>query len=155
MSFDPNQNPPVGHATPKSGSNKKWIFAGLGCFGLVTLLCIGGFVAMTFWAMGTIKNEAYETARTTIETDDSVAQAVGPPVRVGDFDGFNQAQKGQGVLEYSYDLPVEGSEKSGRAKVVVSGNPIEGSWQVDSIEVEVDGEKITVGELNLELDIEE
>ncbi len=156
MSFDPNQNAPMGHAPPSSsGSKKKWIFAGLGCFGLLTVLCVGGLIAVSYWGMGVVMNSAYEEARVTIENDEAVGNAVGRPVKVGTFDGndFKQNPQGQ-VIEYTYGLTVEGSEKSGRAEVVVSGNPIADDWKVDSIEVTVDGEKIPVGELELDVNIE-
>ena len=154
MSFDPNQNAPVGHAAPKKSGALKWIIGGLGCFGLLTLLCVGGVVGLGFWGMGMIKNEAYEEARTAISNSAEVSAAVGDPVNVGDFEGFQQATSGEQVT-YTYQIPVNGSNKSGTAEVIVSGNPINGGWKIDSMEVEVDGEKIPVGELDLEVDIEE
>ena len=155
MSFDPNQNAPLGHAPPNSGSKKKWIIGGLGCFGLLTILCIGGIVGAYIWGTGIVQNEGYEQARTTIEMDDDVGNAVGRPVKVGTFNpqDFQQAQSGN-EIEYTYGLTVDGSEKSGRAEVVVSGNPMSGEWEVDSIEVDVDGEVIQVGEMELDINIE-
>ncbi len=146
--------PPMGHVPPKKSGAKKWIIGGLGCFGLLTLLCIGGVVAATFWGMGLVKNEGYEQARVSISESAEVSDAVGTPVSVGDFTGLQQSVAGEQIT-YTYTLPVNGSEKSGTAEVVVTGHPVNGVWKVDSIEVDVDGEKIPVGNVDLDINIEE
>ena len=131
----------------------KWIIGGIGCFGLLVLLCVGGVVALGFWGMGMIKNEAYEEAKVSISNSAEVAEAVGAPVTVSDFTGVSQTNAGDQIT-YIYEIPVQGSEKSGTAEVSVTGNPLQGGWSVDSIEVDVDGEKISVRELDLSDDID-
>jgi len=144
----------MGHVPPKKSGSMKWILGGLGCFGLLTLLCVGGIVGLGFWGMGMIKNEAYQEARVAISESAEVTEAVGAPVSVSEMEGFQQKADGEHV-EYTYQIPVGGSEKSGTAEVVVSGHPINGGWKVESIEVDVDGEIIPVGKLDLEVNIEE
>ena len=136
----------------------KWIIGGIGCFGLLVLLCVGGLVGVGFWGMGVVANKAYEEARTSITNSEAVGNVVGQPVEVGTYNPqkLGQSPGGDGTVEYTYEIPVAGSQKSGTAIVVVSGNPLDGdSWEVVSIEVDVDGEKIPVGELDLDIDIDE
>lgn len=41
MSIDPHASAAYGPAPPKSGGGKIWLFVGLGCGGVVLLLCCG------------------------------------------------------------------------------------------------------------------
>ena len=157
MSFDPNQNtPPMGHVPPKKSSGAlKWILGGIGCFGLLTVLCIGGFAYVTYVSYQNMTtNSAYLEARITLENSEELAEAVGEPVTVGSFTGFNQGQNGQ-LVTVVYDVPVSGPDGSGVAKIEVEGSPFSKDWELKSLSAEVDGEDIPLdGSGGLEINIE-
>ena len=68
MSFDPNQNAPLGHAPPKKSGALKWILGGLGCFGLISILCLGGIGYIGYQGVQMVTtNPAYLEARATLE----------------------------------------------------------------------------------------
>jgi hypothetical protein len=159
MSFDPNQNtPPMGHAAPKKSGALKWILGGIGCFTLMIALCVGGLIyfGMQVNDIAT-NNAAYFKAVNSIESSSAVADVVGAPVVVE-----RSAEKPPqripaeaGKIGFKFDTVVKGSNKSGEAEIIVSGELMNSdNWQVDSIKVTVDGEEIPVDEVSLDLDID-
>lgn len=163
MSYDPNANvPPVGNVPPqKSGGGAlKWILGGIGCFGLLTALCIGGFI---WWAYNLsqdliINNPAKIQAIAEIEQSETVGDAFGRPVTVSLAPPQQPQQKGQGGLVLTFEGEVKGSEKSGTATVVVDvANALDAeSSTVESIVIkDADGNEIPVKKLDLDINIEE
>ena len=63
---------------PKKSSKKLWIFGGLGCFGLIGLVCIGFIVAGIMAAKPTL--DFINENVVFIESSDKVAEALGSPV---------------------------------------------------------------------------
>lgn len=156
MSFDPNQNqPPMGHVPPKkSGGALKWILGGLGCFGLITALCLGGFGYMGYRAYQDMTgNTAYLDARATIESSEAIGEAVGNPVTVGQPTGLNQSQQGQRIT-IVYDVPFSGPNGSGMAEIKVEGQLMTEDWNLESISAEVDGKDIPLDGGGLDVNIE-
>lgn len=158
MSFDPNPNsPPMGHAAPKKSGSLKWILGGVGCFTLLIVLCVGGFGYVAWMgAQMLMNNPAFNEAVATVETSESVNDALGSPVTVGPpGENIQTSQNGQKVT-LTYTVDVTGSEKSGEATIVVSGTFMQDDWVVDEITVAgPDGEDIPVDGSGLSIDIEE
>lgn len=155
MSFDPNQNAPMGHAPPKKSGALKWILGGLGCFGLLGLLCFGGFGYIAYQGVQMINdNPGYLEARAQIESSDAVGAAVGNPVEVGTYTGVQSNQQGERVT-ITYDVPVSGPNGSGSAKIAVNGKPFSEDWKVESVDVTVDGKSIPLGGGGLDINIDE
>jgi len=160
MSYDPN-SPPMGHLPPqKSGGKLKWILGGLGCFGLLTVLCVGGTV-WWLYSLGEgliLNNPAKNQAIATIEQSESIADEFGNPVSVVITAPPETQQKGQGELVLIFNGDVTGSEKSGTASIVVKvANPLDAdSSTVESITVkDAEGNEIPVEKLDLGIDLEE
>lgn len=155
MSFDPNQTAPVGHATtPKKSGALKWILGGVGCFGLLGLLCLGGVGYMGYLGLQVINSNAgYLEARATIESSAAVGEATGNPVEVGSYTNVANQQGAGGEMSISYDVPVSGPNGTGSAHIEVSGVPYSEDWTVDVLEVEVNGQKVLDGgglDINIE-----
>ncbi len=157
MSYDPN-TPPMGAVPPqKSGGSLKWILGGLGCFGLLTVLCIGG---LGYWfysfSQSLLNNPAKTQAISSIEQSDSIAEAFGPPILVKETKPPQTGTDEQEML-LTYSVDVIGSEKSGTATIKVRGNPLDAdSFSVESIIVKgPDGEEIPIKKLDLDIQIDE
>ena len=158
MSTDPHQNAPVGHAAPakKSGA-LKWILGGLGCFGLLGLLCFGGVAYMGYQGVQMVTgNAAYLEARATLESSASLGDTFGNPITVGEPTDIQTNQQGSDAMELVYQIPVSGPNGSGTAEVQVQGKPFApGEWTLESLTVvDADGNAVPLDGGGLEVNIE-
>jgi len=154
MSFDPSQtaSAPIANATtPKKSGAKKWIFGGLGCFGLLTLACVVGFY-FAFQMLGS--NPGYLEALATIESSPEVGEAAGNPVEVGTFTNVANISTENRPIGFAYDVPVSGPNGTGTAHIEVSQDPASNEWSVDKLEVEINGENVPLDGGGLEINIE-
>lgn len=156
MSFDPNQNqPPMGHVPPKKSGALKWILGGIGCFGLITVLCLGGVGYMSYRAYQDLTgNSAYLEARATIESSAEIGEAVGNPVTVGEPTGPPQPIQNGERVTIVYDVPFSGPKGSGMAEIKVEGQLMTDDWNLQSLSAEVDGKEIPLGGGGLDVNIE-
>jgi len=128
------ENPVAGVSPPKS-NKKLWIYGGLGCFGLIGLVCVGCVVMITFAARPQLQFMAENKA--FIETSQEVKDVVGSPITVGDL-GPPAATGAPGELEFRGSV----SGPNGDATYVVIAK-LEGLTPVrQEIYLEFDGEKI-------------
>jgi len=156
MSFDPNQNqPPMGHVPPKkSGGALKWILGGLGCFGLIGALCIGGVVYMGYQGVQMVTNNpAYIEARAQLESSEALGDAVGNPVTVGQPDQEIKTVPNGERIGFEYKVPVSGPNGSGTATIKVDGKPFSADdWNLESLTVEVNGEDVPIQGLDVNIE---
>ncbi len=160
MSIDTKTDvPPLATAPKRSGSggSRKWLWGGLGCLGLLLILCVGGVVAAFLVGQDiTSNNPAVLQAEQTILSSDSISNALGSPVTVSTpIPTGNRAAGEKIVVIFTAD--VVGSEKTGVAVIEVQGVPLNNdSWEVVSIKVTgPDGENVPVDELVLDINLEE
>ena len=158
MSFDPNQNtPPMGHVPPKKkGGALKWILGGLGCFGLLGLLCFGGMGYFGYSAFKQMTNNpAFLEGRATLESSPALGEVLGNPVTVGEFnpEGFRQTQQGERVT-IEYDVDLSGPDGAGTATIVVKGQLFTEDWNVESITATVNGEDVPLDGNGIDVNIE-
>lgn len=141
------QNPVAGVSPPKS-NKKLWIYGGLGCFGLIGLVCVGCSVFFFMAARPQIQFMAENKG--FIETSPKVQNVLGSPVTVGDLSPPAQSSA-PGELEYRGSV----SGPNGDASYVVTAK-MEGLTPVrQEIYLEFDGEKIDLDPdalFNLEVD---
>ena len=126
------QNPVAGISPPKS-NKKLWIFGGLGCFGLIGLVCIGCAVSLFLLSKPTLSfmNEN----KAIVESSEQVKEIVGSPVTIG-APKVDNSKAPKIIIRSS----ISGPKASG---IYVLEGTIDGVTPVrDAIYLEIDGEKI-------------
>lgn len=141
-------NPIADISRPKS-NKKLWIFGGLGCFGLIGLICIGFIVAGIMAAKPTLdfmnENISY------IESSSEVAEALGAPITVAPAQP-TQDSNNPGALIFRGN--VSGSQGAGTYVIEAKMNGV--TPEREAIYLEVDGERIDLDPDALyELDIDD
>lgn len=135
MSFDASNNP-VGNATEPKSKKKFWIFGGLGCLGLIGLVClgIGGGVYVYAWKpMVEFQTQSIEEGISSAEAENTL----GTPITSGST-AFEQS----GPQSIVFRVAVSGPEKSGT--LVFQGKFDGTSWVRESMHLEVDGEEVSL-----------
>lgn len=152
MSFDPNQNtPPMGSVPPKkSGGALKWILGGLGCFGLIIALCVGGFAYFAYQGVQMVTNNpALNEAKATLTSSAALGEKLGNPITLGPEAPEPPVQNGE-RMTITYRIPVSGPDGQGTATVTVDGKPFSDDWTVQSLEAEVNGEDVPLDGMGIE-----
>ena len=138
-------NPIGGISEPKS-NKKLWIYGGLGCFGLMGLVCIGCTVAGYFALKPVIEFTAQNTSY--VQTSEKAQAELGSPITLSNV---SQSQDGAGGLE----IRGTATGPKGSATYVIEAQ-IEGITPVrKGIYLEIDGERIDLdpdAELSFEVD---
>ena len=143
MSFDKEHQVsgienPIGNVEPPKSRKKLWIFGGLGCFGLILVVCVGG--AVVIWlAFGKPTLDFMNENMVLIDNSEAAVEALGSPITRG---APTQEQDGSGSMTFS--LPVSGPKAKGT--LVFKGTYGAEGWTRDDIYLEVDGEKIDLSD---------
>lgn len=134
------QAEPQTYEAPKSGGAKKGFFAcgGIGCI-LLLLLC-GGAIGMVGYSYFSF-NKTFTEAKTQVESNEQVIQALGEPIEVSQqTGGFQMGEEGAVEMEF----PVTGSNAEGTLLLTIKGESLF-STKIVGLTVETeDGETIDV-----------
>jgi len=126
---------PVGGISQPKSNKKFWIFGGLGCLGLIGLVCIGFVAAGVIFGGPAIAFINENTAE--IEASPEVSDALGAPVTVGQPQTTRDPNNPSGIIFHG---TVTGSERNGTYVIEASmdtGKPVR-----EAIYLEVDGQTI-------------
>ena len=125
-------NPIAGLEPPRSWK-KLWVFGGLGCLGMIGLVCVGIFALG--YMVGKPMLDFQEENVTLATMSPEVEAAIGPPITAGPV---KRKPNDDGTIAFSTQL--DGSDAGG---TLVFVGRLEGtSWSRESIHLEVGGEKI-------------
>lgn len=146
MSNDPGIDNPIGGISEPKSKKKLWIYGGLGCFGLIGLICIGcvgiGYV------LGKPSYEFINENTAFIQSSAEIQAELGSPITLTDL---KPVPGGPGKIVYRAE--VEGPNGSGTCVIEAT---MDGLTPVrDSIYLEVGDERIDLdpdAELNLNID---
>ena len=140
------ENPIAGIEPPKS-RKKLWIFGGLGCLGLIAVICLVGAWAIYYFGIKPMQDFQRNTVDEAIVMP-QVEDALGTPIEVGA--AATPVQEGQ---QFVFRTPLTGP--NGEATLVVKGT-FDGSWTKDETYLEMNGEQIDLDtELLFNLDIDD
>jgi hypothetical protein len=130
---------PMQPAAPRKGwfgRNWKW-FVPTGCMTIIVLIValIGGIFVL---AMGTMKSsDAYTQAMARVQADPQVADKLGRPVTPGWFISGNVNVNGDSG-DANLSIPISGPK--GKGKIYVEAKKSAGTWQFETLQVEVVGQ---------------
>ena len=141
-------NPIAGMEPPRS-RKKLFIFGGLGCLGLIALVC-GGFIALGYF-YGLKPMQDFQDENVTLATSmPEVKSALGVPITAGPV---VPSQNGS-PQSFTFSSNLDGSTASGT--LVFVGNLQGTEWVRESIHLEVDGKEVDLDpESIFDLDIDD
>lgn len=141
------ENPISGGEPPKS-KKKFWILGGLGCFGLIVVVCVGG-AALIWFTVGKPTLDFMNENMALISNSPAAEEALGANITLG---APTQQQDGNGSV--TFRVPATGDKGSGT--LVFKGTYGAEGWTRDEIYLEVDGEQIDLSDsediFNLDID---
>lgn len=149
-----NQSPigldnPIGNLDPPRSKKKFWIFGGLGCFGLLALVCVGGALFIYNAAVRPALEFQSENINSAVAMPE-VEQALGAPVTAGPPEQVQSEDQ-----KFTFRVPLTGSQAEG---TLVFGGTMEGinKWTRDFIYLEVNEQQIDLDvDAMFDLDISE
>lgn len=139
---------PISGMEPPKSKKKLWIFGGLGCFGVIGLLCCGAIFAGYYYGVKPMQ----DFQRTTI--DEAVAmpqveEILGTPITTG----IPAPPVQESSQTFVFKTPLNGP--NGEATLVVKGK-YDGTWTKEETFLEMDGEQIDLDtELLFDVDIDD
>ena len=127
-------NPIAGIAPPRK-SKKLWMYGGLGCLGIIGLVCVG-FVALVYFAgLKPMQEFQQQTVSEAVEIS-AVQDILGSPVSAGPAVPAQVPGESQTFI---FRAPVTGSKAEG---TLVFEGKLEGmTWVRNSLILESDGEQ--------------
>lgn len=126
---------PIASASKPKSSKKFWIFGGLGCLGLIGLVCIG-FLGMAYY-FGAPAMAFINENMALIEASPKVSEALGPPVTLGPPQTSQDPSKPTVII---FSGTASGS--SGSGTYVIEALMESGTPERQAIYLEVGGQKI-------------
>ena len=140
---------PVGGISQPKSNKKIWIFGGLGCLGLIGLICIGFIVAGVF--VGKPMFEFMNDNQAFIESSDEVAEALGAPITATTPQPI-QDPNNPGALTFQGE--VSGANGTGTYVIEATMNGV--TPVRDAIYLEFNGEKIDLdADAMFEIDVDD
>jgi hypothetical protein len=129
---------PLAPPRPKNWFERHWLLAIVGSLIALTLLIVAFVGALLLIVEGSIKkSDAYTQAMVRAQNDPKVTEKLGEPLQPGWFISGNiQVTNDTGQANLS--IPVSGPKSKGTIRVVAK--KIAGSWQFDTLEVDVEGD---------------
>ena len=118
------------------GRNWKW-FVPVGCLSIILMIVVF-IAAIVFFAFGSIKSSiVYQDAMTKTRSNAAVIKELGEPIEPGLLvSGHINVTESSGEADLS--IPVSGPKKSGTVYVVATKKM--GKWDINGLEVAVEGE---------------
>ncbi len=140
-------NPITGMEPPKS-RKKLWIFGGLGCLGVIGLVCLAGIWAVYYFGFKPMQDFQMQSINDATSMP-QVEEVLGAPITPGT--SLPPVQDGQ---QFVFRTPLKGPD--GEGTLVVKGSFNGKAWTKNETYLEVNGQQIDLDtELLFDLDIDE
>ena len=141
------KNPIAGVEPPKS-RKKLWIFGGLGCIGVIGIVCVGGGWAVYYFGVKPMQDFQMQSIGEAVSMP-QVEDALGTPISTGTL-----APPVQDGKQFVFRTPLTGP--NGEGTLVVKGTFDGMTWTKDETYLEMNGQKIELDTEQLfNLDIDE